>query len=98
MNTTDKVYAATGGLNLSGVLFIVFLVLKLTGHIDWSWWWVTAPLWGGLVLLGAAVIALGVVGLVLFAIERAQDKKTTPRSMRTARRIHRIADHVRRTK
>jgi hypothetical protein len=25
--------------------FLVFLVLKLTGVIDWSWWWVTAPIW-----------------------------------------------------
>lgn len=34
-----------GGCDLGGVLFIVFLVLKLTGTIDWSWWWVTSPLW-----------------------------------------------------
>lgn len=27
------------------ILFVVFLVLKLTGNIAWSWWWVTAPLW-----------------------------------------------------
>lgn len=33
------------GLNFSTVLFVVFLVLKLTNTIDWSWWWVTAPLW-----------------------------------------------------
>lgn len=33
------------GLGLCGVLFIVFLVLKLTGNIDWSWLWVTSPLW-----------------------------------------------------
>ena len=26
------------------VLFIVFLILKLTETITWSWWWVTAPL------------------------------------------------------
>lgn len=26
-------------------LFICFLVLKMTDTIDWSWWWVTAPLW-----------------------------------------------------
>lgn len=31
------------------LLFIVFLVLKLTGQINWSWWWVTAPLWGGFI-------------------------------------------------
>lgn len=33
------------GLSFSCVLFLVFLVLKLTNVIDWSWWWVTAPLW-----------------------------------------------------
>ena len=27
------------------VLFVVFLVLKLTGTINWSWVWVTSPLW-----------------------------------------------------
>lgn len=35
-----------GGIGLCGVLFIVFLILKLVGTITWSWWWVTAPLWG----------------------------------------------------
>jgi len=38
-------------MKLLPVLFIVFLVLKLTGLIAWSWWWVTAPLWGGAVLM-----------------------------------------------
>ena len=35
----------SGGIGITGAVFIVFLVLKLTGHIDWSWWWVTAPIW-----------------------------------------------------
>ena len=35
----------TSGLSFSSILFLVFLVLKLTNVIDWSWWWVTAPLW-----------------------------------------------------
>lgn len=38
-------------IGLAGATFIVFLVLKLTGIIDWSWWWITAPLWGGAVLV-----------------------------------------------
>ena len=40
---TKKVYV--GGTSFSNLLFLVFLVLKLTKVIDWSWWWVTAPLW-----------------------------------------------------
>lgn len=38
-------------MTLSTVLFVVFLVLKLTGLIAWSWWWVTAPLWIGFVIV-----------------------------------------------
>lgn len=30
---------------LTTPLFLVLLVLKLTKNIDWSWWWITAPLW-----------------------------------------------------
>jgi len=38
------------GIGCGTVLFFIFLTLKLTGHIDWSWWWVTAPLWAPLVI------------------------------------------------
>lgn len=54
-----------GGIGFTGLLFIVFLVLKLTGYISWSWWYVTAPLWGPLAFV--AVIVLGIVlGHLLF--------------------------------
>ncbi len=43
------------------ILFVVLLVLKLTGNIDWSWWWVTSPLWLPLVLLLVTII-----GVVVF--------------------------------
>ena len=43
-------------------LGIVFVTLKLTHYIDWSWWWVTAPFWGPF------AIAVGL--LLLFAIIR----------------------------
>ena len=51
---------AGGGLGLFGVLFVVFLVLKLTHVIEWSWWLVTAPLWGGF-LLGVIVFIIACV-------------------------------------
>ena len=35
----------SGSMGISTVLFIVFLVLKLSGLMSWCWWWVTAPLW-----------------------------------------------------
>ena len=35
----------SGGIGFSGLLTIVFIILKLIGKIDWSWWWVLSPLW-----------------------------------------------------
>ena len=34
---------STSGLGLPSVLTIIFIVLKLVGVIDWSWWWVFSP-------------------------------------------------------
>lgn len=42
--------SSSGGVGFAGLLFIVFLVLKLTNVISWNWWWVTAPLWGSLAI------------------------------------------------
>lgn len=33
------------GLGFGTVLFLIFLTLKLTNYITWSWWWVTSPIW-----------------------------------------------------
>jgi hypothetical protein len=38
-------------MGLAGVLFCIFLTLKLTGDIDWSWWWVSSPLWIKIVVI-----------------------------------------------
>ena len=42
-------------------VFIVFLTLKLTHVIDWSWWWVTAPIWGSFLI---AVVVLLIMPLI----------------------------------
>lgn len=34
-----------GGIGFFGLLTIVFITLKLTGYVAWSWWWVLAPSW-----------------------------------------------------
>jgi hypothetical protein len=48
------------GLGLEMILFLIFMTLKLTGNITWSWWWVASPLWIP-VLLVMGVIVLGVL-------------------------------------
>ena len=52
------------GVGFTEILFLVFLVLKLTGVIDWSWWWITAPLWGGIGIL-LAIFLVGCFFIVL---------------------------------
>jgi hypothetical protein len=56
----------SNGMGIGMILFIVFLVLKLTGTIDWSWWWVTSPLW---IPFAAAAVILGIAGVIAIIIE-----------------------------
>ena len=58
---------ASGGIGLFGLMFLLFLGLKLGGVINWSWWWVTAPLWGPLALgLSIFIIILIIVGVAAY--------------------------------
>lgn len=50
----------TGGISFLGLLTIVFITLKLTNIITWSWWWVLLPLWGPM----AFMLSLGVIALI----------------------------------
>lgn len=52
------------GIGLDIILFVVFLILKLTGDIDWSWWWVTSPLWIPI----AIVIVFVILGMIIRGI------------------------------
>ena len=63
MSETKK-SITVGGTGFFNLLFLVFLVLKLTKVIDWSWWWITAPLWGPL----AALVGFLLLGLLFIFI------------------------------
>lgn len=39
------------------VTFVTFAVLRLCHVIDWSWWLVSAPLWGGALLIASIFVA-----------------------------------------
>jgi hypothetical protein len=52
-------------VNFLGMLGLLFIALKLMGYIDWSWWLVTLPLWGGLVI----VVALLTIARILRSFE-----------------------------
>lgn len=57
MSNGEKTVVRTGGISFTGLLTIVFIILKLTNVIDWSWWWVTAPIWIPL-SIGIAIIVI----------------------------------------
>lgn len=58
--------SSSSGLGFTGALTIAFIVLKLTGVIGWSWWWVLSPIWiSALVALG--LLAIGFIGFLIYA-------------------------------
>lgn len=52
-----------------GTVFIVFLILKLIGVITWSWWWVLAPLWAGIALIGLFLLITYIIVVITVLIE-----------------------------
>jgi hypothetical protein len=54
-----------GGIGIGMILFLIFMTLKLTGNITWSWWWVTAPLW---IPLAAIIAITGIATLIAFIL------------------------------
>lgn len=63
---SDASSKSSGGIGFFGLLAIVFITLKLCGIITWSWWWVTAPIWGPLALF---IVFLAAAGIAIFAWE-----------------------------
>lgn len=51
------------GVGFSGLLTIVFIVLKLVGVINWSWVWVLSPMWINAILMCSIMIIAFIIGL-----------------------------------
>jgi membrane protein implicated in regulation of membrane protease activity len=72
--SNSSTQSASGGIGFGGVLTILFIGLKLTGHIDWFWWWVLSPLWIPLALLLAIFVVgaalLGLASVAVAAVKR----------------------------
>lgn len=52
---------SSGGIGFVGLLTIVFITLKLTHYIDWSWWWVLSPVW----ISTSLIIIILLIGLIV---------------------------------
>jgi hypothetical protein len=62
----SKNSTSSGGIGFAGLLTIVFITLKLTKYIDWSWWWVLSPV----LIPGIVVIAVLIVLGILFMLKK----------------------------
>lgn len=61
---TSNTSSSSGGIGFVGLLTILFIGLKLTGYITWSWWWVLSPIWLSLLLW----IAIGLVIFIFYLV------------------------------
>lgn len=65
--------SASSGIGVFSLLGVAFVILKLCGVINWSWWWVTCPFWGGVAIIGIILIFLGVAFLGIKIIEKVRE-------------------------
>ena len=52
------------GPGVGGLLGVLFVALKLTGQIDWSWFWVLAPFWIPWVFIGGILLFVLVIAVI----------------------------------
>ena len=62
---------ATGSMGFASLLTLLFIGLKLTGNVDWSWWWVLSPIW----ISSCGVLLVLAIGLVFYLIGERRDRK-----------------------
>ena len=65
MQDYNKTNPHAGGVSIVGVLTLIFFVLKITGLINWSWWWVFSPIWIYLLLFFTIALIAAVVIAVI---------------------------------
>lgn len=75
MNENRNNNGAAGGIGFCGLLAIAFIVLKLTGFIDWSWLWVLAPLWIPVAIFFAVALVILIVVLVKMGVEQTEEHR-----------------------
>ena len=60
---------ASGGVGFYGLLTILFIGLKLTGYITWSWLWVLSPTWVPLAIVLVILLFVGLGAIVMHFLE-----------------------------
>ncbi len=82
---------SSGGIGFLSILAIAFITLKLCKVIDWSWWWVTCPLWGPAAIVIAFLTGKLVVVILSALLDNSDIKK------RRREQMKQIKDDIQRT-
>ena len=56
--------SSSSGISFTGALTVLFIGLKLTHVINWSWWWVLSPIWISALITIAFLIILLIAAIV----------------------------------
>jgi hypothetical protein len=75
MGTVSSSSSSSGGVGFCGLLTIVFIVLKLLGYINWSWWWVLAPMWIPISILLTIAAVAATIGVLVSVFGGKKKKK-----------------------
>jgi predicted RND superfamily exporter protein len=73
---TSNNTTSSGGVGFTGLLTILFIALKLTHVITWSWWWVLSPLW---ISAAATIVVLGLMFGIAFVATVREERKAARR-------------------
>ena len=69
---SNKNNSSSGGIGFTGLLTIVFIILKLCGVIGWSWVWVLSPIW---ISVALAVLIIAVWFIIVCREDEPKTKK-----------------------
>lgn len=94
---------SSGGIGVVGLIGVAFVVLKLCGVIDWPWWYVTIPFYGGLVIVAFGAVVYGL--LLSFSAGKKRrpyhgEAKPEPKSkfIQKLEEAQRVSDEARKAK
>ena len=73
--SNEKAVTVFGGIGFLDALTLLFVALKLLKVIDWSWWWVLAPLWGQFALAIVGCVIIGIIYLCAVIFDAIFDRK-----------------------
>ena len=71
---SPNVKVHSSGIGFAGLLTLLFVALKLTGHVSWPWFWIVSPL---LIQMALGLVIVAVAALAVVVVEMLEKKSTS---------------------